>query len=513
MKQVKLMMAFCLMFCLVLVIPLLAQTEEPADPIRATANALVQQGQATLDAFATQDSIATATTSVHDAASPESETILQTTPGPTVIPEPVSAPIEVNGTQEIAFLSNRDGAYMIYTIDITDTDRDLDISPLNQDYGISALTFDATPFVGHVNDFVAGFSYAPDGRRITFGSDASGGREIYTMNSDGTDIQRLTFNKIVDSNPAWSPSGRIILFKRSGPQWITMQPDGSAEQQMFGIPIVGNFPSWSLNGKMIAVTAAIGSSSYNQIYIAEADGANSRRITTDTNDFHATWSPEGDRIVFASNRDGNDEIYIMDTAGNIIQRLTDNPASDIMPSWSPDGNQILFTSDRGGNRDIYVMNIDGSDVRQITYNEADDLYPVWKPIEGEEIVVDDSQLLAFAQPNVGVTYRGPELTFSWRSRELGPGELYVLNIWTERQTPSYFAACTPIIVVDGTKERLVNFFAARWQYNGCAGIFADDLIDPPASEHNFRVQLFITNSAGIPVESSNIVNFEWIAGG
>jgi len=72
------------------------------------------------------------------------------------------------------------------------------------------------------------------------------------------------------------------------------------------------------------------------------------------------------KIAFTSNRDGNDEIYVMNADGTGVTRLTDNPASDQQPAWSPDGSRIAFTSNRDGGFDIYVMNADGTGVTRLT---------------------------------------------------------------------------------------------------------------------------------------------------
>jgi TolB protein len=79
----------------------------------------------------------------------------------------------------------------------------------------------------------------------------------------------------------------------------------------------------------------------------------------------AALSVQG-KIAFTSNRDGNDEIYVMNVDGTGVTRLTDNPASDQQPSWSPDGSRLAFTSNRDGNFDIYVMNADGTGVTRLT---------------------------------------------------------------------------------------------------------------------------------------------------
>ena len=80
---------------------------------------------------------------------------------------------------------------------------------------------------------------------------------------------------------------------------------------------------------------------------------------TSADDGSPAWSPDGQKIMFSSKRDGNSEIYTMDTDGKNQHRLTDNSALDTSPAWSPDGQKIAFVSDRDGNCEIYVMDADG----------------------------------------------------------------------------------------------------------------------------------------------------------
>ena len=89
-------------------------------------------------------------------------------------------------------------------------------------------------------------------------------------------------------------------------------------------------------------------------------------------------SPSG-RIAFASDRDGNWEIYVMNADGTGVTRLTDDPAEDRWPSWSPDGRRIAFVSDRDGDDEIYVMNAVGSEVTQLTHNDVNEWSPSWSP--------------------------------------------------------------------------------------------------------------------------------------
>ena len=76
------------------------------------------------------------------------------------------------------------------------------------------------------------------------------------------------------------------------------------------------------------------------------------------------------QIAFHSNRDGNNEIYIMDADGKNLRNITNNPAGDWFPAWSPDGQRIAFISKRDGEGDIYVMDADGKNQRNLTNNPA-----------------------------------------------------------------------------------------------------------------------------------------------
>ncbi len=96
-----------------------------------------------------------------------------------------------------------------------------------------------------------------------------------------------------------------------------------------------------------------------------ADGSGQRNLTRSPADVYyssAAWSPDGRKMAFVSDRDGNGEIYVMNADGSAQRRLTRNPASDVEPVWSPDGRKIAFVrvNDLTFGSEIYVMNADGS---------------------------------------------------------------------------------------------------------------------------------------------------------
>ena len=121
-----------------------------------------------------------------------------------------------------------------------------------------------------------------------------------------------------------------------------------------------------------------------------ADGSGQTRIESSAEGRQPAWSPDGRRIAFVSNRDGNPEIYVMNADGSAPTRLTNSPniwvSEDIEPVWSPDGQRIVFVSDRDEPYDLYVMNADGSGQTRLTRDNARELGPAWSP-DGSKIAL------------------------------------------------------------------------------------------------------------------------------
>ena len=194
-------------------------------------------------------------------------------------------------------------------------------------------------------------SWSPDGKRIVFESDRNNDRghniEIYVMDADGSNQLNLTNNLTEDRYPAWSPDGERIAFsaRREGHfidadtnityEIYVMDADGGNQQRLTENRNNDWRPSWSPDGKQIAFAADRKGDSENfDIYVMDADGGNQQKLTNHrTWDGSPSWSPDGKRIAFNSNRDGKSEIYVMDADGGNLQNLTNNPHSDSGPAW------------------------------------------------------------------------------------------------------------------------------------------------------------------------------------
>ena len=187
---------------------------------------------------------------------------------------------------------------------------------------------------------------SPDGKRIVFGSQREGDFDIYSMNADGSNVRRLTDRVGYDGGPWFSPDGTKIV-------WRAWYPESSAEREQWKDCMAKNY--------ILAFPLSL--------WVMDADWSNKRMLLGNgATNFAPSWHPDGKRIVFASNMDDwredikqfghNFELYLINLDGTNLTRITFNATFDSFPLFSPDGKKLVWASNRDANKprqtDIFI---------------------------------------------------------------------------------------------------------------------------------------------------------------
>lgn len=209
--------------------------------------------------------------------------------------------------------------------------------------------------------------------QIVFYSTREGGG-IQVMDPDGNLVNAISGGR----NPDISPDGTKLLY--AGSNIFISDADGKNEIQLTTTG-TDRLPYWSPDGDQI-------------VFASERDGLGQTNITNSTefSEDEPFWSPDGGKIAFSSNEDAfGREIFVMNTDGNDKVRLTDNSKHDGEPVWSPDGSKIAYISNSSGfstsDRELFVMNADGPHKMRLTNNSEPESAPSWSP-DGSMIVFE-----------------------------------------------------------------------------------------------------------------------------
>lgn len=285
--------------------------------------------------------------------------------------------------QRVVFVSDRDGNKNLYMVNIdgshltqltyTDEDDDApDWSPDGQSIVFTSSRSGSTKseiwtarvnatgidpssltLVTHddFNDYDPAWS--PDGRMIAYSSlriDSGKGYTIFVINADGSQNRQVTTGRGFDRSPQWSADGQNLIFVR----WAT---DDIQENRRFwfletqdekqGVLYTDKFETQILHGS---------------IYITRIDGTGTHPLVEDGNDNWAPcWSPDGQWVAFISDRDGDDDIYIVKPDGSQITPVTNNTLSDFHPSWGGTAQgqisqwRIIFSDPFDNNRNNWLV--------------------------------------------------------------------------------------------------------------------------------------------------------------
>jgi TolB protein len=228
-------------------------------------------------------------------------------------------------------------------------------------------------------------SLSPDGETIVFSSNRTGVFDIWSMNTSGTNLRRLTENLGTNYSPSISPDGTRIVFTSTGPEdahqnvWM-MDVDGRNKEQIIFCEDCDSLdPEWSPDGSMISFSSSMGGSF--QLYVANADGSDAKRLTAiNAMGGRNDWSPDGTQITFYAGAQGSRQIYVINVDGTDLRQLTtkwDNKAA----SFSLDGEWLVYASrpDIGEDNALWMMHPDGTGQQQVTFNDHPDWQPRWGP--------------------------------------------------------------------------------------------------------------------------------------
>lgn len=244
-----------------------------------------------------------------------------------------------------------------------------------------------------------------------------------------------------DAYPYWSPDRTKIVFhstRISGvDQVFLMNADGSGVRQLTFTTEANRTPVFSPDGSKIAFQSERDGN--REIYVMDADGTSQTRLTgEETEDSHPKWSADNNYIIFDSvraNRElGFENIYIMKADGSDVTRVTKREEVDSYSSLSPDGTKVLTrrilptggNTQSGRNSEVFVMNRDGSKVINLTNHPDFDGYPSWSP-DGKLVLFasnrdrenrDEANIYSIRPDGTGLRQVTEAVPGVWQSRQM-----------------------------------------------------------------------------------------------
>jgi Tol biopolymer transport system component len=228
-------------------------------------------------------------------------------------------------------------------------------------------------------------------------------------------------------------------------------------------------------------------------------------------DRQPVYSPDGEWVLFSSNRSGNQDLWEVSTKAGALRRITDDPGDDWDPAFTPDGRKILWASSRAGHLEIWMAEVDGSNARQVTHDGLDAENPTMTP---------DGNWIVYSTAN-------PEKKGIWKIHPDGAGATRLVmadDVIPDVSPDGKYAAhigvsVSPLKVVridDGAVVpfSIGNAFRPRWMPDGQAiafvgldekggtGVFVQDFI--PGQNTNRTRRVLVGSDPETPTESFGI---------
>ena len=226
-------------------------------------------------------------------------------------------------------------------------------------------------------------AWSPDGRQIVFASSADtyAPTDLYVIDMDGRNLRRLTDFPGGEFSPAWSPDGRRIAFvsyRLNNLDISVMDADGSHVRQLTDSPLIDDSPAWSPDGRQIAFHSTrygVDGSVVDTIYVMDADGSNERRLIEG---YHSpAWSPDGTQMALLSGWEGH--LYVMDVADGKLSSFDITGLQSAL-AWLPESRRIAYVSTRCFCLpEVYVLDMERGIERRLYYGGVSGYIPAWRP--------------------------------------------------------------------------------------------------------------------------------------
>ena len=223
-------------------------------------------------------------------------------------------------------------------------------------------------------------AWSPDGQHLSFSGVARSSEDphIYVVDKTGLNLRALVTDHfpglVYATYSGWSPDGKriaLIVYHGEGEHSIAVvDADGTGFIEIPVKDYLQNFLSWNPDVESIAFNGF-------HMYLLHLGNMEVEQLTSDGDTRTPTWSPDGNRLAYASFTDQRFQIFVLDMSDHRRRTQVTFESDGHSPVWSSDGTSLAFVSARDGHGNIYTMDATGENVRRITDNAQSYEDPAW----------------------------------------------------------------------------------------------------------------------------------------